>query len=78
MDNGAAFKGEVESEDERATRVALAAAIRQEGIQNVAKDLGVGRETILAFAGDFPTKQATRLLIKTRWAERRAGARTAA
>jgi hypothetical protein len=47
-------------------RKAVATAVRKEGAARVARALGVSREAVLAYAGDFPRQSGTDALIELR------------
>ncbi len=48
------------------TRARVAAAIRKHGAAHVARVLGLSREAVLAFGGDFHTQVGTAAIIEQR------------
>jgi hypothetical protein len=44
----------------------IASAVRRDGAAKVARELGVSREAILAYAGDFPRQVGTDAVIEQR------------
>jgi hypothetical protein len=47
-------------------RNTIAKAVRQHGAAKVAREMGVSREAVLAYAGDFPRMAGTDAIIEAR------------
>jgi hypothetical protein len=47
-------------------RQRVSESIRREGTAKVARDLGVSREAVLAYAGNFPRQAGTDAVIEAR------------
>jgi hypothetical protein len=54
------------SEEQRKARETVSTAVRKHGTARVARDLGLSREAVLAYAGDFPRQDGTDAVIEQR------------